>query len=347
MKKLSALLLILCLCCSCALAAPVRDARDMAVEEDDNLSALVSLMGGAVLMRDVSSLSAGETPSQPLVEGALLLGLFRFVLPRVDEQPLDDVETVPVDILKTYYRDLFASGEFEAWDAPQCPCITRTDGSAFSFDFSDLEDDSYGGAKIYEITKSGNDLIVRADLYSSIGNEGVPAGDVPQSVLFWESGITLELQPSSASRFGYQVVSLTTTPAYENGAFSEWNVTEGEGYSMSLPQMLEDKGGDVYQSADGLVTLRVETITDTRSDRLSYYLEQYQSGHIDARVLAEADMGYFTGETDGEYTICFANEYSDSVYLLTLTFPAERQAEFSFYGEIIRNSFYGYGLAMG
>lgn len=346
MKKLMAVLLIFCLSCSCALAAPVRDMRDMAVQPDEGLTTLTALIGGAVLMRNVTALSQNETPSQPLVEGALLLGLFRFALPRTDEQPLDETETVSEAVLKTYYTDIFASGEFALWDTPECPCITKN-GDSISFDFTDLEDDNYGGAEIYEIEQSGDDLIVKADLYTSIGNEGVPAANVPQSVLVWEGGLTLKIQPSAASRFGYQVVSFSTTAGYEDGAFSEWSVTEGENYSVTLPPMLEDQGNGVYKSADGLVTLTVETIPDTRTDKLNYYREQYEDSHAQARLLVEADMGYFTGETDGEYTICFATEDNDSVYRLTLTFPAERQAEFSFYGEIIRNSFYGYGLAMG
>ena len=61
----------------------------------------------------------------------------------------------------------------------------------------------------------------------------------------------------------------------------------------------------------------------------------------------EPDLSYFTAETDGMYVMYVVPEEADSLHVLTLTFPSERQYEFSFYGEIIRNSFYCEGMGLG
>lgn len=334
-----------------AFAAPVRDARVMDVPADDSLRSLVSLYAGAALLRSVPALNEGEAPSEAYVEGVLLLGLSRIVLPRVDEDPLDDVETVPEDVLKTYYEELFASGVFQMPDAPSCPCITRNDDK-LTFDLSMLEGDQEGGARIYAIKKDDNRLTVSADMFTAIGYAGEMVEDIPEDCLTWEAGMTLVLEKDGKSQFGYRLVSFSTTPAYLDGAVNAWQNLSAAGYSLTAPTFFSpnavaQNGANTYTSADGTAVLYVEAISDSRTEKLDYYRSLYEQSHADASLLVEADLNYFTGETAGEYTLLIAPEDGAYVYRVTLTFPAERQAEFSFYGEIIRNSFGGDGLANG
>lgn len=353
-KRLTGLFLCLTLVFSCAVsfAAPVRDLKTMQVDADDSLRSLVSLYAGAALLRDVPALKEGEAPSAPFVEGVLLLGLNRIVLPRVDENPLDDVETVPQDVLSTYYEELFVSGAFVMPDSPSCPCITRN-GDKLIFDFSQLQGDQTVGARIYSVTKEDSRIHVFADVYSTF-YEGENAEDIPEDSITWETAMTLTLEKSQTSQFAYRLVSYETAPGYLDGALSEWRQVRGgsdHAYSALLPSILQfvetENSADLYRTADGSASLSIETLSGTRSEKLDYYLSLYQSAHADASLIVEADLGYFTGEAAGEYTLCIAPENAGYAYRIVLTFPAERQAEFSFYGEIIRNSFGGDGLADG
>ncbi len=50
---------------------------------------------------------------------------------------------------------------------------------------------------------------------------------------------------------------------------------------------------------------------------------------------------------EGEYSLTVFTEGTGSLYALTLRFPAERQAEYAFYAEMIRNSFIVWEIANG
>ena len=82
-------------------------------------------------------------------------------------------------------------------------------------------------------------------------------------------------------------------------------------------------------------------------DPLAAARTEYAAAHPEATITMEPGLFYFTGETDGAYVIYVYPEASDTLRIITLTFPSERQYEFSFYGEIIRNSFDCEGMGLG
>ena len=58
-------------------------------------------------------------------------------------------------------------------------------------------------------------------------------------------------------------------------------------------------------------------------------------------------LHYATAETEGEFAVVFAPKNGTEVYTFLLRFPTERQYEYSFAGEMIRNSFWSVGVPMG
>lgn len=340
-------LALVMICASSALAAPVRDKQKMEVTVDSRFEELVSLYAGAAILRDVPSLKAGETPSQALVEGALLVGLESGVLPRSSGSS-GSTDSLPLQTLKQFYSAMFVTGGYTPITAPTCPCITLGGNDSLTFDYSSLSEDTMAGAYIYATQRTADGVLVTADVYTAPRFFGRGAEDIPEDSLTWETTMTLTFVKDDASLLGYRLAAYETTPGYLDGALSEWQtVTAAAGYTTSIPSVYQKTGEGSYRTADGSATLTIEVDDAVRSEKLDYYLSRFRAAHAGATLTVEADLGYFTGVTDTSYTLCIAQENGARAYTVTLTYPKERAAEFSYYAEIIRNSFGGDDLAVG
>ena len=340
---------LLCLCLAVpTLAAPCRDARSVGAA-DPALEAAVSLFGGASVLKNIYSLAEGEACPQELAEGVLLLGYGRRLLPTADQSEATESVTVPAAEVQTLLGQLFA-GRAAAPETPICPCITRANDS-LSFDITDVDVEAAPGAYIFSSWTDGGKITVLADLYTAISGFGLPVGEIPEDCLFWNRTAQLVLTQDPVSPLGYRLVSMTAYPDWLDGTLTEWELTMGEDYEVSLPSFLRltasEDGTDTY-TAEGLAAqLTIQTLPATGEDPLAAARSAYAQSHPDAAILMEPALGYFTGETDGAYLLCVCPEGTESIRELTLTFPGERQYEFSFYGEIIRNSFWCEGGGEG
>ena len=350
MRKISiALCLFLCLFLAApALAAPCRDDRS-AVEADAALETAVSLFGGAALMRDVYALTEGETVPQALAEGVLLLGFGRGLLPSLDNNPVDELETADEAALNAMLAQLFMSNAVVP-QTPSCPCITR-DGALLSFDLTDVDVETAGGAYIFSVQSDNGRITVLADLYSAIDYFGEEIDLIPEDCLVWVRTAQFVLERDASALLGYRLVSMSTYPDWLDGALNEWELTLGEDYEVNLPAFFQlessEDGTDTY-TADGLdARLTIQTLTVSGEDPLAAARAEYAAKHPDAAILMEPVLYHFTAETYGAYVMYVYPEGAEAMRIITLTFPEERQYEFSFYGEIIRNSFWCEGIGLG
>ncbi len=350
MKKLINLLcLALCLCLAVpALAAPHRDRRTV-TDLSEELETAVSLFGGASLLRDVYELKEGEPVPQALEEGALLVGFGRHLLPNLDGDATDGKETADAAALSGLLGQLF-TGETAVPETPSCPCITR-EGDKLTFDITDVDVESAGGAYIFSAWQDDRRVTVLADLYSAISYFGEDVELISEEYILWIRTAQFVLERDEAAALGYRLVSMVSYPDWLDGAVNEWELTLGEDYEVNLPTFFRlassEDGTDTY-AAEGLdASLTIQTLPASGQDPLSAAREEYAAAHPDASIVMEPDLSYFTAETDGMYVMYVVPEEADSLHVLTLTFPSERQYEFSFYGEIIRNSFYCEGMGLG
>ena len=347
-KAFLALCMMLCVSLAAtALAAPCRDVRTEG--RDAELENAVSLFAGAALMRDVTDFTEGEAVPQPLAEGVLLLGFGRHLLASTDGNPSDETETADAAALQPILSSLF-SGDSQVPETPSCPCITRS-GDQLVFDITDVDVESAGGAYIFSRWLDGERVVVLADLYNAIAYFGEEIAIIPEECISWVRTAMLTLERDSASPVGYRLVSMTAYPDWLDGSVNEFELTLGEDYEVSLPPFLRlsnsEDGTDTYV-ADGIpVQLTIQTLAAQGQDPLDAAREAFVAGHPDAAIVMEPQLSYFTGETDGAYTFVVCPDGAESMRVLTLTFPSERQYEFSFYGEIIRNSFWCEGMGLG
>ena len=348
-KLLAALIALTCLCMSVsALAAPCRDVRQ-AAGADLTIETAASLFGGAALLRDVYSVAEGEPIPQELAEGVLLLGYGRHVLPNADGDPTDGTETADADQLNGLLSHLF-SVPASVPDAPSCPCITRT-GNSLAFDITEVDMEAAGGAYIFSSWAEGGRVTVLADLYMAIAYFGEAMDLIPEDCITWIRTALIVLEQDAESPLGYRLVSMTAYPDWLDGALNEWELTLGEDYEVNLPTFLSlsqsEDGVDTY-AADGVdASLTIQTVAAMGEDPLSAARAEYAALHPEAAIVMEPALGHFTAETDGAYVLYICPEGADVMRVITLTFPGERQYEFTFYGEIIRNSFWCEGIGMG
>ena len=350
MRKMTFVLsLFLCLSLAVsAVAAPCRDQRTL-TDGSTALETAVSLFGGAALLRDVYSLAEGAACPQALAEGALLLGYGRHLYANADGDPTDGTETVSASALQALLGELFA-GEAAVPETPTCPCITVT-GDSLAFDITDVDVESAGGAYIFSAWNDGGRFTVLADLYNAIAYFGEEMEQIPEDCILWIRTVQMVLERNAASPLGYRLVSMSAYPDWLDGALNEWELTLGEDYEVNLPTFFSltssEDGADVYR-AEGLdASVTIQTLSASGQDPLATARAQYAAEHPEALITMEPALYHFTAETDGTYALYVYPEGAENMRIITLTFPAERQFEFSFYGEIIRNSFWCEGIGMG
>ncbi len=341
--------LFLCVCLAVtAGAAPCRDERELS-GTDEALEAAVTLFGGAALLRDVYSLEEGAEVPAAMAEGTLLLGYGRDLLPGADSDPDDAKETVPAAEIEALLPRLF-SGAAAVPETPTCPCIAR-EGENLVFDLSDVDMETAGGSHIFSAWQDGSRVTVLADLYAAIDDFGEELDLIPEEYITWIRTARFVLEKDAEAVLGYRLVSMDAYPDWLDGAVSEWELVLGEDYEVNMPTffyLASSEGGVDTYAADGLeARLTVQAVPAEGEDPLEAARAEYASAHPEAAIAMEAELYNFTAETDGAFVMYVWPEESEAMRIITLTFPSERQYEFSFYGEIIRNSFYCDGMGLG
>ena len=214
----------------------------------------------------------------------------------------------------------------------------------------EVQPEGNSGAYIYDATFDGTDVLVRCDLYYT-EEEGENVDTVPETLLTWTNHAVLSLRPAPDAEFGYTVNGISLSPCYRDGNFGDWREVANEEleYSVSIPGSLEtaDEAPDhlVFKNIEGDVILTI----DAKEDNLAYdqAMADFLGAHPGAKVKPEPLYDAFTLTEAGEFIMVVTGDDYPWTYTVTLTFPKERQAEYAFYAEIIRNSFGVWGLSHG
>ena len=341
-----ALALVLALTAYPALAAPTRDLQAMEVTADEKLKTLVNIaceaipeecfgMDGACIVLDKD-----QAPDVSLTQQAL----WAAVLLTRETTWISDEEA------DRLYRQIFTNGAYDAAAIVQSelPFTAKKDGG--------LEVDPQvrsvriGGAYIYAVNFDGTDALVQCDLYFC-EVEGADVNEVSEVLLTWTNCASLSLRFAPETEFGWTLNGISLSPYYRDGNFGDWWEAENEamGYSVNIPGSLEiaDETSDhwVFKNMEGDVTLTIEG----KEENLTYNqaLAAFMQAHPDQEVMLEELYDAFTLLQPGEFIMVVTADEYPWTYTVTLTFPEERQAEYAFYAEIIRNSFGVWGLSNG
>lgn len=354
MKKVLALMLALALALGCmpALAAPMRDAKNDGGNEI-GLKNMVSLAMGAAVLRDEDSLAPGEAPSQALVEGVLALGMQTLMLPYSGgDEILQGKAQLTDGEVSAIYSGFFATGAYQKPAASTCPCITLTD-TGLSMDLTDLKENPSIGAYIYDVVSDDDGLTLQCDLYTYYGDFGQSAEALPEDALTWLCHADVSLCYDEDALYGYTLESYALSDTYVDGVLGDWQSVENTEYeySVTLPSIFgladDSAACRVWQTAEGDATLTIQALeNDAAYDAV---LAAFRQAHPDAVITEEAQFvqAQFLAEEPGQIVLCVVPQDVHWRYTVTLSFPAERQAEFSLYAQFIRNSMSVWGASNG
>lgn len=344
LRNVLALALALCLMAPAALAAPARDTQLEEMTIDLGMQTLVELVLGAAVISDVQGMEENLAPAQPLMEGAMALGLQNGALAAENG-------AVTREKAAAFYASLFTTGQYTPLTQSALSCFTAK-GNDLQFDLSFLSANPMIGVYIYSTAFDGEKVVALCDLYTYYDTYAQSAQVLPEDAMSWlcHGEITLNYAPETA--FGYTVDQFALSSAYLNGQLSDWQTVENTvyEYSVNLPSILglasDDPALMAWQTADGLadVNIRVHTgYTATFDETLSQFL----LSNPGQTVTQQREFSQFYAVGEGCYTLWVIPEGLSWAYTLTLSFPAERQAEFTLYAEFIRNSMIVWGLSNG
>ena len=352
LKKLLAILLCLGLCGAAvpAMAAPTRDIQTMDVLLDDHLMTLVNIIDTAIPEECFSEpgftvLEEGAQPASIFVEQALTAGVLY-------ARPTTVLTREEAD---TLYHQLFTCGELELEAADSLTFVTLT-ADGIETDPGLFIQNGGAGVWVYSAAFDGADLALKGDLfyleYADFGGyQTVYVDELPEDAVTWVCNVEMSLRADPEKEFGYTLNSLSLSPVYQDGNLSHWREVENTEYeySVTLPSILgladDDPAHWSWQTGDGSACLTI----DAEEESLSYAdaLARFTQAHPDLSVIQEEEFGDFYAFGEDCFFLVCAGEGINWNYTLTMTFPAERQAEYALYAEFIRNSMIVWGLSNG
>ncbi len=328
---------VLALLSGSALAAPVRDTGRMDIGSDEGLRGFLSTVMSAAMLKDLDTLSEGDAPSQGLTEA--VMAVFEYNMFGLDSVTLTEADCAGL------YRGFFAAGTFEMPSEGDCPCVRIVDGKMV-MDLAELNETPLVGAHVHEAVFEGGRVRLKADLYTAWGYYMTSPEDIPEEDLTWYAGAEICAEANEGELFGWRLVSYRMTGAWQDGALSEWRDWENaeEGYALRIPSRFgesgTEKGDRQWQTPDGTASLGVRVLP---AMTFAEGLEMMASEEGTVKAQEEFSCIMAAGETCSRVLVCAP----DSAYLVTLSYPAENAAEYTFYAEIIRNSLTVRGLADG
>ncbi|MBR4539322.1 MAG: hypothetical protein IKO52_10820 [Clostridia bacterium] len=346
-----ALALVLTLTAFPALAAPTRELQSIEINLTEGLRALIEIAAWSTvwdryaLHADSLVLEAGKAPNPGGAERAMYEAARR----------VSQTTFLSMEEANNLYGQLFTQGEWTVPDSSS-PYFTVT-GEGISLNDLSVAPGNYGGegAYLYSASFNGMDAAVRCDLYDiswmapAEGQASVE--EAPEELVSWTYHMEASLRFAPETEFGWTLNSISLSPYYRDGNFGEWWEAENWEleYSVNLPGSFEltDETSDhwVFKNTEGDAVLTIEA----KEDDLSYdqALAAFMQDNPGRKVTQERLYDAFTSLVDGEFIMVVTADEYPITYTITLTFPKDRQAEYAFYAEIIRNSFGVWGLSNG
>ncbi|MBQ9197435.1 MAG: hypothetical protein IJ157_09400 [Clostridia bacterium] len=200
----------------------------------------------------------------------------------------------------------------------------------------EYDDNTYVGALVYSCVEDGGCYVLECDVYAEEGGDSLPHF-APDESITWLCDATICVRRDGD---GYALVSCETGDYY---AFGGMTMLEADDFSVSLPDLYAVNDDDAYDfsyyAEDGSfisgVRYRVEDALDLNREEYARQLLGEENDGLIINDLPEVNM--LTAQDTGMYVIIYSG---DSLFhSLTITYPEEREAEFTLYAEFMRNSF--------
>lgn len=205
-------------------------------------------------------------------------------------------------------------------------------------------EDTYVGARAYACVEEGGCYVLDCDVYLEEGGDTLPEY-APDGAVTWLCDATLCIRRGGAD---WELVSCEVGDYYQSQRMLP---VQGEGYTVSLPDLYAPDPRDVYDfscyDAEGRFVSGVRFRSEEAGEMTLTQYAQALTGEAEGDMLVtlQDDIHILTAQSAGMYLIVYAGD--GRFHSLTVTYPEEREAEFTLYGEFMRNSFVVAGEANG
>lgn len=353
-RSILAFLTVLCLLFASvpALAAPTRDLQAIELTVDENMINILEItvkafMGPGWLSVLESMPVGGPTVNADLsaADQALALRTLAYAMAYTgEENGLEDSQA------QALIAQIYTDWQGTLPDNAAEKMLEKTD-EGWTLHRDALEKSYRLGVYPYSVQFDGVNAVVKADIFCCPSEYDIAAEEIPEDVLTWLMNGEFSLRFAPDALFGCTVNGCTLSPFYQSGRTIAWQEAENTEfeYSVFVPAHLgladDAPARMVWQSADGDATLIIEAAEGalTFDEALAAFLQ----AHPDQTVTQERLFDDFYTFSEGSFILNVASEELPWHYTVTFTFPAERQAEYEFYSEIIRNSFGVWGISNG
>lgn len=200
----------------------------------------------------------------------------------------------------------------------------------------EYDENTYVGAYVYACVEDGGCYVLECDVYLEDGGDTLPQF-APDEALTWLCPATVCVQRAGND---YALIACDIGEYY--AAARTVSVRTAQ-YSMSLPEVFTVNPQDVYDYSyyddEGRFVsgLRYRCEEAAGMGLAEYAAALTGESEGDMIVRLQEDLALLTAQASGMYVIVFAGE--GAFHSLTLTYPADREAEFTLYAEFMRNSF--------
>ncbi len=355
--KFRSLMAILTVCCLLfasvpALAAPTRDQQALELTVDANLDnileiAVKAFMGPEWIKVLESAPAAASVTNDDLsaADSTLALRALAYAMAYTgEEKALDNLQA------RALIAQVYTDWQEKLPDAAAEKALEKTE-AGWVLHREALENGYRLGVYPYSVEFDGVNATVQADIFCCPSEYDISADGIPEDVLTWLLNGVFSLRFAPESLFGYTVNGYTLSPFYLDGKLNAWQEAENTEfeYSVFVPSHLgladDTAGRRIWQSADGQAVLTIEAEEGSLSfdEALAAFLQEHPGQTVTQQRLFDD----FYAFADGSFTLIVVSEALPWHYTVTFTFPAERQAEYEFYSEIIRNSFSAWGISNG
>ena len=200
----------------------------------------------------------------------------------------------------------------------------------------EYDENTYIGALVYNCAEDGGCYVAECDVYAEYGGDSLPQL-APDDSVAWLCDATVAFKRDGD---GYALISCETGDYY---AFKRTEAVETAAYTVSLPDLYAVHADDIYDyscyDADGTfvsgVRYRAEAADGLTREE---YARRLLGEDADSLIVNDlADINLLTAQGTGIYVIVYGG--GDMFHSLTVTYPEEREAEFTLYCEFMRNSF--------
>lgn len=203
------------------------------------------------------------------------------------------------------------------------------------------DNNTYVGAYVYSCVEDGGCYVLECDVYLEEGGDSLPefAAD---NALTWLCDATVCVKRNGNE---YELVSVEAGDYYAATAMKTTVNTE-KGFEVSLPDTFVPAADGVdysYSEEDKVVATVTYRFEEAKGTSLADYAKSL--GGEGMIVDVNEDLAQATAQAAGMYLVICAGE--DGFHSLTLSYPAEREAEFTLYAEFMRNSFVVSGQSNG